>query len=241
MSAPLVPITWPSIYPATGPKKPLPARMAKCTPDMKAAIEAASAALVAKGGKLVLSDLFRSYEMQTQAHQDYVTGRKSAFSPAAGGSLHEAGRAFDLDLGAIKVTLAKFWELAAPAKLVPIIAAPTSGVSESWHFECRGSHQLVYDYYRAGKGNNFPKPYNAMAASAIVSIGVRVDKFGANGEAAYIQSGLIRLGANIGNMDGAIGTKTNTGLAALGIAQGTLAQMVARVEAKLKAKFPAEF
>ena len=240
MVAPLVPITWPSIYPKDGPKKPLPARMAKCAPDMKAAIEAASAALAGQGGKLILSDLFRSYEMQTQSHQDYVTHKKSAYSPPAGGSLHEAGRAFDLDLGAIKVTLAQFWKLAAPAGLVPIIDQPVSGVSESWHFECRGSHQLVYDYYRAGKGNNFAKPYMAMAASAIVSVGVKVDKFGANGDAAYLQSGLIRLGAAIGNMDGSIGRNTRAGLASLGIPKGTLPEMVARVEAALKARFPAE-
>ena len=242
MKTPLVPIDWPSIYPAkAGGKAPLPTRMAQCTPDMKAAIQAASAALAAKGGKLVLSDLFRSYQMQFDAHQDFVTGRKTANSPPPGGSLHEAGRAFDMDLAAIHVSLADFWTLVAPIGLVPIIDKPVSGVSESWHFECRGSHQRVYDYYKAGKGDNFDKPYKAMAASAIVSVGVKVDKFGANQDPAYVQSGLIRLGDEIGNMDGAIGPKTKNALAARGIAAAPLAAAVAGIGQALKAKFPGEF
>ncbi len=244
MKAPLVPISWPSIYFSGGTRAPLPKRMAQCTPDMKAAISAAAGALAPLGGKLILSDLFRSYEEQAKAHQDFVTGKKSANSPAPGGSLHQAGRAFDLDLEAIHVTLAAFWELAAPVGLVPIIDKPISGVDESWHFECRGSHQRVYDYYKAGKATNFEgkgQAYKAMAASAIVSVGIRVDKFGANQDAAFIQSGLIRLGQDIGNLDGAIGAGTRRGLAALGIAEGPIAAMVASVDAALKAKFPAEY
>lgn len=241
MKAPLVPIDWPSIYFKGSTRQPLPKRMAQCTPDMKAAIAAAAAAVEAEGGKLILSDLFRSYEMQTEAHNDFVTGKKKAFSPPAGGSLHEAGRAFDLDLEAIHVPLARFWVLAAKAALVPIIAKPVSGAKESWHFECRGSHQLVYDYYQAGKGGNFGDPYTAMAASAIVSVGIKVDKFGANQDAAFIQSGLIRLGQDIGSMDGAIGTNSKRGLDALGIDKSSTAAMVAGIDAALKAKFPAEY
>ena len=242
MKTPLVPIDWPSIYAGkTGPNGPLPQRMAQCTPDMKAAIQAVSAALQAKGGKLILSDLFRSYQMQYDAHQDFVTGRKKANSPPPGGSLHEAGRAFDMDLGKIHISLADFWKLAAPIGLVPIIDQPVSGVSESWHFECRGSHQRVYDYYKAGKGGNFDKPYKAMAASAIPSVGVKVDMFGANQDAAYVQSGLIRLGDTIGNMDGAIGANTKNALAARDIPAAPIAAAVAGIDAALKAKFPGEF
>jgi len=242
MKTPLVPIDWPSIYAGkNGPNGPLPQRMAQCTPDMKAAIQAVSAALQAKGGKLILSDLFRSYQMQYDAHQDFVTGRKKANSPPPGGSLHEAGRAFDMDLGKIHISLADFWKLAAPIGLVPIIDQPKSGASESWHFECRGSHQRVYDYYKAGKGTNFDKPYKAAAASAIVSIGVKVDAFGANQDAAYVQSGLIRLGDAIGNMDGAIGPNTKKALAARNIPASPMAATIAGIDQALKAKFPGEF
>ena len=54
--------------------------------------------LQAQGGKLELSDLFRSYDMQLQAHLDYTSGKKKAFSPPPGSSMHESGRAFDVDL-----------------------------------------------------------------------------------------------------------------------------------------------
>ena len=242
MKTPLVPIEWPSIYPGKkGPNSPLPTRMAQCTPDMKAAIEAVSTALKGKGGKLILSDLFRSYQMQFDAHQDFVTGRTQANSPPPGGSLHEAGRAFDMDLGAIHISLADFWKLAAPIGLVPIIDEPKSGVSESWHFECRGSHQRVYDYYKAGKGKNFDKPYKAMAASAILSVGVKVDAFGADQDAAYVQSGLIRLGDVIGDMDGAIGKNSKAALAARNIPASPMAATIAGIDQALKAKFPGEF
>jgi hypothetical protein len=39
--------------------------------------------------------------MQLQSHLDWKTGKKSAFSPPPGGSLHEAGRALDLDLDSL--------------------------------------------------------------------------------------------------------------------------------------------
>lgn len=241
MKTPLISIAWPSIYKKDGKATDLPTRMAKCTPDMKTAIEKAGAALAGKGGRLVLSDLFRSYEMQAAAHDDFVKGRKKAFSPAPGGSFHEAGRAFDLDLSTLKISLADFWALVKPIGLVPIIDTPDPKKSESWHFECRGSHQLVSDYYKAGKGKNFDSPYKAAAASAICSIGVKVDKFGANQDAAYVQSGLIRLGADIGNLDADIGQRTRAALAARGIKGSTVAEWVAGVGAALKAKFPAEF
>jgi hypothetical protein len=43
---------------------PLPTRMAKCTPDTHIAIFNIAKALAKKGGRLILSDLFRSYDMQ---------------------------------------------------------------------------------------------------------------------------------------------------------------------------------
>ena len=85
--------------------------MAKCTPDMFAAVRGVVADLQGDNA-LVLSDMYRSYEMQLQAHLDFVTGKKSALSPAPGGSMHEAGRAFDLDLSQIQeMGLAAFWSV----------------------------------------------------------------------------------------------------------------------------------
>jgi hypothetical protein len=67
MSAPLDEITIPSIYKnRSGQPVPLPTRMAQCTPDMATALQALSAELQQAGGRLVLSDMFRTYDMQLQ-------------------------------------------------------------------------------------------------------------------------------------------------------------------------------
>lgn len=239
--APLIAISVPSIYPQTHPGGPLPPRLAHCTPDMKRSIAQVATALKARGGRLLLSDLFRSYDMQLGSHMDFVSGKKKAFSPAPGGSLHEAGRALDLDLSALKMPLAEFWTIAHAAGLSPIIDEPKSNKSEAWHFSCRGSHQLVYDYYKAGKGTNFKGPYPAMAASAIVSVGIKVDVFGAGQEAARIQSGLIRLGHEIGNLDGQTGPRTRDALSSAGLARSTPADTFTAVEHALQARFPHEY
>ena len=235
---PLININIASIYNGS-----LPKRMAHCTPDMFAAVRDVVADLQGTGNALVLSDMFRSYDMQFQAHLDFVTGKKKAFSPPPGGSMHEAGRAFDLDLSKIKrMGLPAFWPVAKKHGLSPIIDTPSAGKSEAWHFDCRGSHGLVYDYYAAGHGDNFASPYAAMAASGIVSIGQNVDRLGSDPRIGYIQSGLIRLGQNVGDLDGQIGPKTNAVLATLGIEPAQdLAAIAEQIDRKLQAAFPQEF
>jgi len=243
MKTPLVPIDITSIYKNRfGDIVPLPTRMAQCTPDTYTAIISIAKDLAKKGGKLVLSDLFRSYDMQAQAHYDYASGKKKAYSPPPGGSFHEAGRAFDLDLSQIKVTLAEFWTIAAKYNVVPIIAQPKANAAEAWHFDCRGSHQIVFQYYADGKGKNF-KPYTAAAASAILSLGIQVDAFGANQKQAAIQSGLIRLGKTIGNIDGLIGRNTQRALEEVGIAfhPNEIDRILLQVENLVQQKFPKEY
>jgi hypothetical protein len=151
--------------------------------------------------------------------------------------------AFDLDIAKIKAMgLKAFWTIAARHGFLPILDKPDIGANEAWHFDCRGSHQLVYDYYKAGKGGNFKSPYAAMAASGIVSIGVKVEALGQDPKPAYVQSGLIRLGKTIGGMDGDIGTKSKTALGELGIDAGQPVDAIAAaVDVKLQAKFPDEF
>lgn len=243
MKSPLIPIDIISIYKnSLGDQVPLPTRMAKCTPDTYTAVMNTAIALQKKGGRLILSDMFRSYDMQAQSHQDYISKKKKAYSPPPGGSFHEAGRAFDLDLSAIKVKLADFWTIAAKFGIFPIISEPKPGVSESWHFDCRGSHQIVYQYYADKKGTNF-KPYTAAAASGILSIGVHVDAFGHNQTEAAIQSGIIRLGKVIGNIDGQIGRKSQKALEELEIPldMANPANMLLAVENRVQEKFPTEF
>ena len=135
LTTPLVPVVVPSIY----NRGPLPTRMARCTPDTAAALEGVRSDLAALGFELRLSDLFRSSEMQRQAHDDYVKGRKTAYSPPAGSSMHEAGRAMDIDLTSMGVPLARFWEIARGHGFFPIIDAPNPSRSEAWHFGTGGS------------------------------------------------------------------------------------------------------
>jgi len=243
MKSPLTPISIISAYKNNlGDLLPLPVRMAQCTPDTYTAIMNIAKDLAKKGGKLILSDLFRSYDMQMQSHLDFISGKKRAFSPPPGGSFHEAGRAFDLDLDAMKISLADFWILAAKYGVTPIIKQPKANVSEAWHFDRRGSHQIVYDYYENRKGNNF-KPYAAAAASAILSIGVHVDAFGANQQQAALQSCLIRLGKEIGNIDGHMGRKTQIALEESGIVfdPANISTMLIQVENMVQQKFSNEF
>jgi len=237
----LASIVIPSIYASNNGKLVnLPARMAKCPPDTKAAILALADEVRAAGGQFRLSDLFRSYDMQLQAHLDYVTKKKKAFSPAPGGSMHEGGRAFDVDLTALKMPLARFWELAGKYGVLPVIPTPNSKTSEAWHFDRPGSHQLVREYYAAGKGSNLNN-YTAMAVSAILSIGERVSFVKGKEIQAYIQSCLIRLGHNIGNIDGDIGPKSRGILAELGLTGFSIAEVVTSLEERLEAVFPEEF
>lgn len=237
---PLVSIDVESIYKDKhGNRLSLPQRMAHCTPDMKAAIRRVSEELKKRGGNLYLSDLFRSYDMQLQSHLDFVNKKKSAFSPPPGGSMHEAGRALDLDLDALDISLADFWPIAKENGLFPIVSRPDSTLKESWHFDCRGSHDRVYRYYDAGKGTNM-KAYQAMAASGILSVGVKVDRFGPNQQAAAIQSALIRLGQELGNIDGALGTKSKTALENVGVPFSDPGTMLQGLQHLLDAQFPEE-
>ena len=244
MKTPLLPIDVLSIYKnKLGDRLPLPTRMAVCTPDTYAAIMNIATDVAKKGGKLILSDLFRSYDMQAQSHADYVAKRKKAFSPPPGGSFHEAGRAFDLDLSAIKVPLDAFWKIAAKYGVLPILTQPKANMSEAWHFDCRGSHQVVYQYYADKKGKNFKQPYTAASASGILSIGIRVDEFGKNQQQAALQSCLIRLGKDIGDMDGNLGKNSHKALDELGIKFDlkNMDGMLLEAENMIQTKFPGEF
>jgi hypothetical protein len=238
---PLLPIEIISIYKDSSNKQILlPKNLAKCTPDTRNALLSIDNELMQHGGKLVLSDLFRSYAVQYQAYMDYVNKKKTAYSPPPGGSMHEAGRAFDLDLSQIKVTLKDFWAIAQKYGVSPIISQPLSTKNEAWHFDCRGSHNKVYEYYSSGKGNNM-KPYTAMAVSAILATGIQVDKFKGMLEEAAIQCGLIRLGFEIGNIDGLIGKNTKAALSIAGVALNTPEIMLGDVEALLLKAFLGEF
>ena len=229
---PLVPINIASIY-----QGPLPHRMAQCTPDTKVAIEGVARDLAGMGFGIRLSDLFRSHDMQAQSHADFVEGRKKAFSPPPGGSLHEAGRAMDVDLSSIGVPLAQFWEIAKAHGFSPIIDSPDPHRSESWHFDCHGSHHAVYEYVQAGKAGTMLAPYMQMAQSAILAIGIQLDVIPAQ-DVAFLQAGLIRLGFDPGRIDGVMGNRTSAALEAAG---ADMADLTGWMSDALRARFPGEY
>ena len=240
MPAPIVPIEIASTYASGGKPIALPAHLAWATADTAAALLLLAQDVAATGGTLRLSDLFRSHAAQAAAHADYVARRKKAYSPPPGESLHEAGRACDIDLSAIAMPLTRFWTLAAARDFVPIVTKPDSRLSEAWHFERRGSHTLVHDHYAKARATNM-SPAAAMAASAILAIGVTVDRFGAGQKAAAAQSALIRLGHDIGAIDGDAGPRTRAGLAATGLSLVGLDAALASLETLLAARFPDEW
>lgn len=229
MLTPLVSVTLPSIY----NNQPLPARMARASKDFAIALADLSERLP----NLRWSDLFRSYEMQKAANDDYLQGRKKAFSPPPGGSLHEAGRAMDIDLSSIGMSLADFWAFLKPLGMVPIINQPDSKMSEAWHFEYRGSHQLVYDYAAAGNVRADISPYKQAAASAILGLGIHVDQV-KDQNVALVQSALIRLGFDAGPIDGDPGARTAAALQKAGATLDNAEQVLAT---RLQESFPLEY
>lgn len=201
----LVPITIQSIYKRGGEFVNLPSRMAQCTPDFKEAILHIRDDVRTAGGDLILSDLYRTYDMQYKAYMDYKTGRKTAYSPPPGGSFHEAGRAMDLSLEDLQGLgtdyLAKFWAIAAKYRVVPIISQPNPRKSEAWHFECRGEFQTV----RKLQG------YKQAVRAAILDIGVDIKEI-EDDEAAWVQGQILSYGIDIGPIDGIIGRKTKAAI-----------------------------
>ena len=207
--------------------------MARAAKDFAAALAQLSSQLP----NLRWSDLFRSYEMQKAANEDYLQGRKKAFSPPAGGSLHEAGRAMDIDLSTTGMSLADFWAFLKPLGMVPIINKPDSGMSEAWHFEYRGSHQVVYDYAAAGNVRADISPYKQAAVSAILGLGIHVDQV-KDQNIALVQSALIRLGFDAGPIDGDPGSRTFAALQKAGATMENAEQVLAP---RLQESFPLEF
>jgi hypothetical protein len=161
----------------------LPASMARLTPDAAASLAQVEAEIERLGGCFRLSDAYRSSAMQARAHDDYIKGRKHAYSPPAGSSMHEAGRAIDLDLAALihppsvpkgsqtlnELKVRALFEAHGWTFIAPAGNPHSVDVKESWHIEFRGPFQETYDsvFKRA---NVHSKAYHSMAAAAIADL-----------------------------------------------------------------------
>ena len=227
MTARLIPVTIPSIYSGRdGNTVNLPVRMALATPDTARAIYAIRDAVEARGGVFRLSDLYRDSEAQERAYMDHKEGRKAAYSPPAGGSWHETGRAFDVDVEALKpLAIGEFRAICGKHGVTPI-------ESESWHFECRASHAIITD--RQG--------YKAGVESALLALGVRVPRLHGRQLEASIQADLHRLGADPGKLDGIIGKRTKEAITDVGMGVwGDMSLIRSELDKRLVKAFPGEY
>lgn len=155
--------------------------MARLTPDAARALKKVQVEFAELGACLRLSDCYRDSAMQQKAHQDYLRGRKKAYSPPAGSSMHEAGRAIDIDLAAlihapsvpngficldenqVRAVFEKYdWTFISSAGNPHLV-----DVKESWHIEFRGKFQKVYDRVKLKTGGNRRAAYQAMVRAAI--------------------------------------------------------------------------
>lgn len=103
------------------------------------------------GGTLLLTDMFRTWDHQVQAHHDFVTGKKKAYSPPPGRSFHQAGRSIDVDIKVLNETLrpddaAKsgfdlYWEIANDLGFTGVVQnrlRPVPEATEAWHWDFLG-------------------------------------------------------------------------------------------------------
>lgn len=152
----------PSFYCSPKGSKPLPPRMALLYKPAALALDAAMIEIAAAGGHLFITDMFRSREDQEKAHQDYLSGRKKAYSPPPGGSMHEAGRAIDIDPDDTIIGLAKVKTILAKHGWIGI----ADKGSECWHHDWRGPDgEAAYRQGGAGMSR-----YRAMARRCIEAI-----------------------------------------------------------------------
>ena len=154
----VVKVRAPGIYGNKG--SPLPARMAKLVKPAAEALAKVFEDIVAEGGCLYLSDMFRSANEQQKAHEDWKAGRKSAYSPPACASVHEAGRAIDIDAFDTVIGHKRVREILNKHGWINIVETLTG--AECWHYEFR---EARWEDYKAEHG------YQAMAHAMKEEIG----------------------------------------------------------------------
>lgn len=134
---------------------------------------------------------------------------KDAYVATPGKSMHNAGRAVDLNTGTMLKNLGAqyldaFWPIAAKYGFTPIIKRPDEGTTESWHFDHRSpAWKPVFDKYGADAGS----------LCCTLDVG-QAGQYQSN--AALVQALLLRAGFAIGAPDGILGKHSLAALAATG-------------------------
>jgi hypothetical protein len=180
------------------------------------------------GGSLRITDAYRSVEQQASARARYDRwhragrprpgeagwddGMKAAFVALPGRSFHNAGRAIDVHVEALRFPgvaksqqLDHLWGIAIPLGWTPVLRAPLEGASESWHFDYLGEWKPVVE--RRG--------YEEAAIAATLETGQN-EAFPACGTTRHIQGQLHRAGYDCGAIDGVFGAKTEGAIYASG-------------------------
>jgi hypothetical protein len=202
------------------------------TPDMLEALNKLAKFVKDEDGEFYITDLYRDWKVQQQGHDDYVSGKRKAFMAPPGKSFHNAGRAVDVSIHELNFKGAKpaqwlrtLWDIAIPIGFRAIIAKPDMKASEAWHLELPGR-----DWEKAyGKISN-----SEVAKCCVLDAGCWDPNEKADTvKKMFLQSQLIRLGYyEIGEVDGAIGSKTLAVLKKLGIDTKSLDEQVSTLKSK---------
>ncbi len=213
-----------------------------CTADTAAALLALHEAVTAAGGDFRVTELHRDVTVQQAARAKYErwagagkphpstaafnpSTMKAAFVAPPGRSMHNAGRAIDVNLAALKFPgvpadkqLDKLWELARSCGWLPIIKTADERASEAWHFDCWGDLR--------GIRNRLSYEQAAFAGALLVG------HAGAGTSWASVTQALLqRCGKDIGLIDGAFGAKSRAALVeALGITDAAAQAIIARAD-----------
>lgn len=210
------------------------------TPDAAAALLELHEVVTAAGGDFRVTDCLRSVAEQAIERGKYeawlAAGAPKSFDRAImrrvfvarpGRSFHNAGRAIDIDIAALKFPglssdkiLDKLWDLAIPRGWRPAIKEPDETAKEAWHFDFMGEWASVFARLN----------YEQAAMAACLDIG-EVGSFPQARERA-IQAHLHRTGYDVGDIDGLIGKRSLAGLTALGITTTQRSQQFTEVRAK---------
>lgn len=200
----------PGIYGSKG--DPLPKRMSRLVLPAAKALKQAYGMITAEGGHLYISDMFRSAKAQQRAHEDWKSGRKSAYSPPPCASVHEAARAIDIDAFDTGIGHARVREILKACGWTAIVETLTG--PECWHYEFR---EDLWEAYREAHG------YPAMARAMKEEIGnlralPRAKKQAR--EIRWLQASLNQiLGLHLA-VDGIFGDKTRAAVAQFQTEQG---------------------
>lgn len=189
----------------------LPSRMAQLVDRAADSLEYMIRDVSIMGGKLYISDAFRSYADQKKAHDDYISGKKKAFSPPPGHSYHEAGRAIDIDLESLGISLMHFWEICKNRGWNPVIRSPDPTVSEAWHFE-------FLDHWNKISKNDYKQTKRCAVLECYVENSIK--PLNLSDSFLLVQGYLKILDMYMGALDGIPGKMTKKAIAAYNIKYG---------------------